>query len=482
MVALNASSRLACLLQALPQDEMRLHFQRVVRIAYLQVLALSTVVLGVIAWTKIPIAVDGVLAVLAGLHALNLSSLWAARSAERLPLKVSFHTFASVLLMTALIHFLGSTEANMMVVVYVVVMLNSQILLSRVGFFAHANLSGGAYAVLLALENAGVLETHRLFASGGSPPLWSPVMAIANWVALNLIAVSSTSFGRVLEDRSEQIARARDRLEVEVAIRTHELADANAELAEKARALEDRQEELRSFVYSVTHDLKNPLSAILLTTDLVLERENGALSAEGRSDLLSVLRMAGETEDMIRDLLGHFKITSAREAPMWVDLGEVVEEVVDTLRPQLGAKGIRLEVESLPVVWGQRRKLACVVANLLSNAVKYVPSGRGRVRIGGASDGRERTLFVEDNGIGIPTRYQAGVFDLFGRVPGEEQTVDGREVGGTGVGLAIVKRIVEAHRGVVWVESQPGVGSRFSVRLPADPQLDREVERKVAHA
>jgi signal transduction histidine kinase len=108
-----------------------------------------------------------------------------------------------------------------------------------------------------------------------------------------------------------------------------------------------------------------------------------------------------------------------------------------------------------------------VVTNLLSNALKYVPAASGRVEVTGALEDGCVCLSVRDNGIGIPAAYHRGIFELFGRVPGQEQVVDGQVVAGTGVGLAIVKRIVEAHAGTVAVESEPGAGSRFTVRLPA---------------
>lgn len=460
------------LVSPLPAREMHLQFQRVTYIAYTQVLVLTAVIYAVYLLTRIPIDVGGVTVVLAGLHLLNLACILLARSASRLELKIWTHTVASVLLMTGLIHYLGATEANMMMILYVVVMLNSQILLSTLGFFVHANLAAGAYCTLLVLEQLHVVSSPRLFGVDVTPPFWSFIMAAATTASLNLVAMSSASFGRVLRERSDQLAVARDHLEHEVAARTGELAQANAALVEKAVALEERQEELRSFVYSVTHDLKNPVNAILLTTDLVLDREGHVLTPAGRDDLDSVAKMAATTDDMIRDLLGLFRITSSAEPPSPVDLSELVQETLTTLRPVLQAKRIEVEVGPLPVVWGQRSKLACVIANLLSNGAKYVPAGRGRLRASASTTADDDVVFVvEDNGIGIAKRYHAGVFELFRRVPDEEQLVDGATAGGTGVGLALVKRIIEAHRGSVWVESEPGAGSRFYVRLPRGGRL-----------
>ncbi|MBM4246695.1 MAG: hypothetical protein FJ148_23360 [Deltaproteobacteria bacterium] len=450
------------LVSPLPANEIHLQFQRVTHIAYMQVLILTAVIYAVYVLTRVSIDVPGVTGVLAGLHVLNLACIRVARSASRLPLKIWTHTVVSVLLMTGLIHYLGATEANMMTILYVVVMLNSQILLSTMGFFVHANLAAGAYCALLLLEQMHVVPAPRLFVVEVAPPFWSFIMAAATTASLNLVAMSSASFGRVLRERSDQLTA-----------RTRELAQANASLVEKAVALEERQEELRSFVYSVTHDLKNPVNAILLTTDLVLDREGHVLTAAGRDDLDSVAKMAATTDDMIRDLLGFFRITSSVEAPSPVDLNELVEETRATLRTVLQAKRIDVDVGALPVVWGQRSKLACVLANLLSNGAKYVSAGRGRLRITASMAGEgEVVLVVEDNGIGIAKRYHAGVFELFRRVPDDEQMVDGATAGGTGVGLALVKRIIEAHRGSVWVESEPGAGSRFYVRLPHGGTLE----------
>jgi signal transduction histidine kinase len=176
---------------------------------------------------------------------------------------------------------------------------------------------------------------------------------------------------------------------------------------------------------------------------------------------------------MIRDLLGLFKITSTPEAPTRVDLRRLTARALESLAPQIAAKGTRVEVGDLPQVWGEEGKLAHVVANLLGNAVKYVPAGSGAVRVSGGRDDGHVVFHVEDNGIGIPAPYHEGIFNLFGRVPADAQRVDGQEVAGTGVGLAIVRGIVGAHGGVVTVESAPGQGSRFTVVLPAGADRDQ---------
>jgi signal transduction histidine kinase len=131
------------------------------------------------------------------------------------------------------------------------------------------------------------------------------------------------------------------------------------------------------------------------------------------------------------------------------------------------AKGVSVGVGDLPRIWGQPNQLSHVFVNLLSNAVKYVPSGHGVVEVGGTTRNGHVVLNVRDNGIGIAAHYHQGVFRLFGRVPAAERIVDGKPVDGTGVGLAIVKRIVERHGGLVELESAPGTGSTFRILLPS---------------
>jgi len=358
-----------------------------------------------------------------------------------------------VVVLSIILHRLGGLMMGILLITYAFPVIHGEMLRSDSSVFATANLCGACYAVMAwveheALRDVGV-ETQQQIA----------FVAIA-FLTLNFLALYANRYGYQLRNLAWH-------LQAKVAERTAELSAVNAELAAKARALEEKQDELKSFVYTVTHDLKSPLSAILLIADLLLQREGTGLAAEGREDLERIVRLAGGTEDMIRDLLELFRITSQPEAPAWVELGGLVARALETLHPQIAAKGVRVAVGPLPRVWGQARKLEHVVSNLLGNAVKYVAAEHGEIAVSGGAENGSVRLSVRDNGIGIPPAYHRGIFELFGRVPGQEQEVDGRAVGGTGVGLAIVKRIVEAHRGSVALESAPGAGSCFTIRLPA---------------
>ncbi len=239
--------------------------------------------------------------------------------------------------------------------------------------------------------------------------------------------------------------------------RTDQLMAAN-------RALHDKQTELQTFVYALTHDLKNPIGAIEVSALLTQESDQATLSDDGREHVERIERLARTTHHMINDLLELFRITSLKEEEAAVDLQPLIEQVLDTLRPQFTSKGLCVVVETLPAVRGQTTKLRHAVANLLSNAVKYSPPQTGQITVSAATCEDRVQLCVQDNGCGIPRAYLSEVFELFVRVPPR----DGESAPqGTGVGLAIVKRIIEAHAGRVWVESELGCGSRFMVELPA---------------
>jgi signal transduction histidine kinase len=377
--------------------------------------------------------------------------------------------FLKCFYVTIAIWVIGGAGTGPVAVFYVIPIVYHSLTRGRRDVFITANIAVALYAGLMALECWDVIPRQNVFGFGKPPPITYLSLVLIMFFNLNVVAAVCSYVARTFVETAVQVeqanaALAQKNLELEsrVAQRTRALAD-------KARALEERQEDLRAFIYAVTHDLKGPLSNILLGADIVLGREGGALSGEGRDDLARIVRMAEEGEAMTEDLLELFRITSAPEEAGWVDLDELATQVLDTLRGQIEAKAVRVQVGPLPRVWGQAGKLRHLLTNLVGNAVKFVPAGAGRVEVSGAAENGHVLLRVGDNGIGIAADFHAGIFDLFKRVPIAERIVDGVAVGGTGVGLAVVKRIVEAHGGMVWVESAPGAGARFSVRLPAGP-------------
>lgn len=247
-----------------------------------------------------------------------------------------------------------------------------------------------------------------------------------------------------------------------LAKRRHLLDAQHLVLTQATASLARKQQELEDFTYTVAHDLKAPLSAITMTADLLLNSHGDALPEVARRDVADVMRWAGETENMILELLRMVRVVTAAEPVEIVDLGVITAQAVDMLRPHIEARDVRVAVDdALPEVWGQATKLRHVMSNLIGNAIRFVPSGSGVVEVEARRDGPCVTLAVRDNGVGIAHEYHEAIFETFRRVPGS-----GDHASGTGIGLAIVRRIVNAHGGRVSVQSAPGEGTVISVWLP----------------
>jgi signal transduction histidine kinase len=248
---------------------------------------------------------------------------------------------------------------------------------------------------------------------------------------------------------------------VQLLVRRRHLLDERRVALERANAsLARKQTEIEEFTYTVAHDLKAPVNAISMAADVLLE---DGLPDSARGDVGRILRLARGTENMIGDLLRMVRIVSEPEAVATIDLGEVTAQALELLQPHIAARGVQVDVATpLPAVPGQATKLRHVVANLVGNAIRFVPAGTGKIGVSAAREGPSVVLSVHDNGVGIAPEYQHAIFEMFRRVPNGD-----RGEAGSGMGLAIVKRIVETHGGQVWVESAPGAGSVFRVRLPA---------------
>ena len=221
-----------------------------------------------------------------------------------------------------------------------------------------------------------------------------------------------------------------------------------------------------NFVHQVSHELRAPLSAIKQQHTVILEGLAGELT-EKQQELLSrsQARMQGLL-DMINDLLDVSKIESGHafqeQVPLRLD--EILKETAVLMNEKAAEQGITLQLElgpELPMIQADPRSMEEVLTNLLSNAINYSPDG-GTVTVSALSHGEYLEVRVSDTGIGIAQEEIPRIFDKFYRV----KHPDTRKVVGSGLGLSIVKGILEAHRGSVEVESEPGVGTTFRVLLP----------------
>ncbi len=218
---------------------------------------------------------------------------------------------------------------------------------------------------------------------------------------------------------------------------------------------------MEAFTRAVTHDVKAPLTSVSVAADRVLGGYGAGLPEPVREELFRIAGLAGKAQKMIADLLAAERIVSEPEAVTTVDLGVVVAETVEVLRPQIEERGVRVVVRApLPTVPGKAVKLGHVFGNLIGNAIRFVPAGTGVIEVSATLVDGWVVVAVRDNGVGIPEKYRESVFGLFRRVPGSEGA-------GSGMGLAIVKRVVDRHGGYVWIESVPPTGTLFCMALPA---------------
>jgi signal transduction histidine kinase len=230
---------------------------------------------------------------------------------------------------------------------------------------------------------------------------------------------------------------------------------------EKTVELEAANKELDAFSYSVSHDLRAPLRAIDGYSRMLEEDSGPSLGAEGRR-LLGVVRSSSRRMgQLIDDLLAFSRLGQQAPARAEIDMTRLAQSTAAELAREYPAAGI--SVSELPPVLADHALLKQVWLNLIGNAFKYSSKrDGGRVEIGGKAEGAENVYWVRDNGVGFDMRYASKLFGVFQRLHGQD------EFPGTGVGLAIVQRVILRHRGRVWAEARPQEGACFYFALPRE--------------
>jgi PAS domain S-box-containing protein len=255
-------------------------------------------------------------------------------------------------------------------------------------------------------------------------------------------------------------------LEQRVLERTQQLATLNRELELRNREVERANRMKSQFLASMSHELRTPLNAVIGFSELLHEETAGPLNEKQRRYIEHVLNGAKHLLQLINDILDLAKVESGQLLlrPEPFPLGEALPEVLSTIKPLAMNKRIQVEnrVAAEIHLHADRIRVKQILYNLLSNAVKFTAEG-GQVWIDARRADGSVCVTVSDNGIGIPPEEHQAIFNEFYQVGTTTKGV--KE--GTGLGLAISRRLVEAHEGNIWVESEPGKGSRFSFTVPA---------------
>ncbi|WP_198805780.1 sensor histidine kinase [Leptolyngbya sp. BL0902] len=262
-----------------------------------------------------------------------------------------------------------------------------------------------------------------------------------------------TAFIAIIEDITERKAAREELLR-----RADELATTNLMLARTTALLERRNSELDQFAYVTSHDLKAPLRAIANLADWIGEDLAGQIPAENQRQLTLLKSRVQRMEALINGLLEYARIGRRERQITEVNLAQLLHSVIDSLAPP---PGFQVQIaEAMPTLHTHRTALGQVFANLIGNAIKHHHQPQGTITITCRPQGDFLKFCVSDDGPGIDPQYHDKIFTIF-------QTLKARDdFESTGVGLSVVKKIVESENGRVWLDSAPGQGSRFYFTWP----------------
>lgn len=257
----------------------------------------------------------------------------------------------------------------------------------------------------------------------------------------------------------EASAIARDITERQQAER--KLTDAAAELHRRSDDLERSNADLEQFAYAVSHDLTEPLRMVSSYLGLLARRYEGKLDQDADDFIAFAVDGATRMHALIEGLLLYSRVGTAEYALGPVDCGQIVRDTLATMEGAIKDSGAQIEVDELPTVCGDETQLSWMFQNLIANAIKFTDGEQPRVTVSARRDGADWRFVVSDNGIGIDPEHAERVFVVFQRLNERERYP------GSGIGLALCKRILSRQGGRIWVEPRPGGGSNFYFTLPA---------------
>lgn len=323
----------------------------------------------------------------------------------------------------------------------------------------------------------GTLERYPVVATIGmtESTAFADFHREAIWIAVVVVTLSAALFWLAfLSDRRDyarrllaaKLERQSHVLEDQVLERTRHLRQAQEDAEIKARQLAVSNADLEQFAHVAAHDLQEPLRSITSFVQLLQHRYRGKLDHEANEFIGYAVSGAKRMQRQLLDLLAYSHIRSQGGAFSEIAIADAVAGALKQLNSEIQQSGAKIHVGSLPTLTADRDQMVTLFRNLISNAVKYHrPDHPSTVDIGSETD--ESTggwaFWVRDDGIGIEPQYAERIFIIFQKLHGRDHDF------GTGIGLAICKRIIERHAGRIWVEPSPGQGATFRFTLPKSP-------------
>jgi signal transduction histidine kinase len=337
----------------------------------------------------------------------------------------------------------GSTTNNPAFMGYMVVVVCAGLFLdwrAAIGWSVFSLLTG---AILLYMELTGIT----------SPPQYQTSL-LSFWTAQAVYIIVITI---LLSQTTRKIAEAFAKAKYELEARRR----MQSEREQIIKELESKNAELERFTYTVSHDLKSPLITIGGFIGLLEEDTRTGNADRVQKDLDRIREAKDKMYRLLNELLELSRIGRLMNAPTDVPLNQIIDEAITLTRGRITSGNIHVDVENnLPSVHGDRPRLVEVYQNLIDNAAKFTANQPDpHIHIGMNAQKDRQVFFVRDNGIGIDATYHEKIFGLFDKLDPQSE--------GTGVGLALVKRIIEIHGGRIWVESEKGKGCTFYFTLPS---------------
>lgn len=315
-------------------------------------------------------------------------------------------------------------------------------------YYDQTKLANSSWRILLAAPDSGLFSsvngTHALV-----PWIIFAALVLAAGLAAGL-AIRVMRSAETVKEVNERLAAVNE-----------ELTGANLALERRAAELARSNEELDSFASIASHDLQEPLRKVRTFTEQLSIIEGPNLSGKGLDYLQRANAAAERMQKLIEDLLRFSRVSTQGRPFEAVDLAEVATRVVGDLEAQVDAIGASVQIGDLPVIEADPLQMQQLLQNLISNALKFHREGvTPVVRVGSVVDGPTVRISVRDNGIGFEPRYAMRIFRIFERLHGRS------EYPGTGIGLALCRKIADRHEGSIEADGEPGSGSTFTVTLP----------------
>jgi light-regulated signal transduction histidine kinase (bacteriophytochrome) len=237
--------------------------------------------------------------------------------------------------------------------------------------------------------------------------------------------------------------------------------------------LERANKDMESFTYAASHDLRSPLIAITGFSRILREDYADNIDEKGKDLLSRIEASAKKMSQLIDDLLSFGRVSTREIKRSEVDMEKLAGNVFEDLKPLIGQRHIRFEVNGLPPAFGDLPMLRQVIVNFVTNALKFTRTRETPlIEVGGRTEGKENIYFVRDNGVGFDRELSERLFGMFQRIHSSQQFE------GTGIGLFMIKRIIEKHGGRVWAEGEPDKGATFYFSLPHRDAVSTHVSGK----